>query len=116
MANAASPSTTIVVNNLLLHCIIDLEHNSSPQKALFCAESALETAKRAHQYDLESKCQFWRGRCLMDLERWHEASLAFTRAASVKDWKGRVAVLKMECERQIERDSSRTTLRRCEGL
>jgi hypothetical protein len=37
----------------------------------------------------------------MELERWEEASAAFTRAANMREWSGRVAELKIEAERKI---------------
>ena len=37
----------------------------------------------------------------MELERWEEASAAFTRAASIRWWAYNVAVLKSEAERMM---------------
>ena len=37
----------------------------------------------------------------MELERWEEASVAFTRAANVRGWGTRVAELKTEAEKKL---------------
>jgi len=46
-----------------------------------------------------SKSQFYRGLALMELRRYKEASDAFTKAASVRDWSGKVWSCKNVAER-----------------
>jgi hypothetical protein len=82
--------------------------NDEPGEALKEADFTLYLAEVREMHHLESKSQFYRGLCLMELERWDEASKAFTRGASVRWWGWRVEGLKREAEwRSVEERSGR---------
>lgn len=85
--------------HLLRSCAL-LAENASDD-ALQEADFALYLAEARKVYHLQSKSQLYRGLCLMELERWEEASTSFTRAASVRVWGTRAAELKMEAESRI---------------
>jgi hypothetical protein len=76
-----------------------------PRQGLQSADTALRlageiTLNERYSY-MQSKSQLYRGLCLMELKRWGEASAAFTRAASIADWKGRVAELMIEAQKNL---------------
>lgn len=102
---ASEPPITILdatrkINHHLLRSCALLANNE-PDQALEEATYALYLAEARKIYHLQSKSQLYRGLCLMELERWEEASAAFTRAANMREWSGRVAELKIEAERKI---------------
>jgi tetratricopeptide (TPR) repeat protein len=88
------------MNHHLLRSCALLAHEE-PDEALEEADYALYLAEARAVYHLQSKSQLYRGLCLMELERWEEASAAFTRAANVRGWGARIAELKIEAERKI---------------
>lgn len=88
------------MNHHLLRSCALLAHDE-PDEALEEADFALYLAEARKVYHLQSKSQLYRGLCLMQLERWEEASAAFTRAANVRGWAERIAELKVEAERKI---------------
>jgi hypothetical protein len=77
-------------NLSLLRCVCLLE-NDMPDCLRF-ANDALAIAEEAGLHDLATKCQMYRGHCLFALERWNEASDAFTRAATIRDFRNEVWV------------------------
>jgi hypothetical protein len=88
------------INYHLLRSCALLAQNQ-PEEGLKEADFTLYIAEVRDIYHLQSKSQFYRGLCLMELERWGEASAAFTKAANVRWWASRVAELKIEAERRI---------------
>ena len=86
-------------HHLLRSCA--LLADDKPDEALEEADFALYLAEARKIYHLQSKSQLYRGLCLMELERWEEASAAFTRAANVRGWAVRIAELKIEAEQKI---------------
>ena len=104
LAASEAPMTIADANrtinyHLLRSCAL-LAQNQ-PEEGLKEADFTLYMAEVREIYHLQSKSQFYRGLCLMELERWGEASTAFTKAANVRWWASRVAELKIEAERRI---------------
>ncbi len=84
------------INRDLLRCVCLLENSrldclNLAEDALEFAEHALAMAEEAGYLDLATKAQFYRGQCLIILERFKEASDAFTKAATIRDFKNEVA-------------------------
>ncbi len=79
------------------------------------AESALVMSEEARIYHLVAKSQLYRGLCLFRFKCWKEASLAFTRAASVRDWMGNAWEMKNLAEKNLLQES-RTGKRRSETV
>jgi tetratricopeptide (TPR) repeat protein len=84
------------INRDLLRCVCLLENSrldclDLAEDALEFAENALAMAEEAGYLDLATKAQFYRGQCLILLERFKEASDAFTKAATIRDFKNEVA-------------------------
>ena len=52
----------------------------------------------------------------MELKRWKEASEAFTKAASVRDWEGNVWALKQMAEQNLLEESRREGKMRMEKI
>jgi hypothetical protein len=73
-------------------------------------------SEEAGIYHLVSRSQLYRGLCLMELKRWKEASCAFTRAASVRDWQGKVWELKNMAESNLLQESRRKGKARIERM
>lgn len=88
------------MNHHLLRSCALLAHRNL-EGALAEADFALYLAEARKVYHLQSKSQLYRGLVLMELERWEEASVAFTRAANVRGWGTRVAELKTEAEKKL---------------
>ena len=88
------------MNHHLLRSCALLAHRNL-EGALAEADFALYLAEARKVYHLQSKSQLYRGLVLMELERWDEASVAFTRAANVRGWGTRVAELKSEAEKKL---------------
>ena len=88
------------VNHHILRACALLAHDEFDE-ALAEADFALYIAEARKIYHLQSKSQLYRGLCLMKLQRWEEASAAFTRAANVRGWAERVAELKIEAESKV---------------
>ena len=102
---ASEPPITIVdatrkVNHHILRACALLAHDELDE-ALAEADFALYVAQARKIYHMQSKSQLYRGLCLMELQRWEEASAAFTRAANVRGWAVRIAELKIEAERKV---------------
>jgi hypothetical protein len=93
------------VNRDLLRCCTLLTM-SNPECLKF-AENALALSEEAGIYHSVAKCQLYRGLCLMKLERWKEASYAFTRAAGVKDWMRNAWEMKNLAESNLLQESRR---------
>jgi hypothetical protein len=87
------------VNRELLRCsaLLPLAHPECLERA----DNALAIAEEARACHLISKSQFHRGLALMELKRYKEASDAFTKAASVRDWSGKVWSWKNSAERMV---------------
>jgi tetratricopeptide (TPR) repeat protein len=98
------------VNHHILRSCALLAHDEVDE-ALKEADFALYLAQARKIYHLQSKSQFYRGLCLMELKRWEEASTAFTRAANVRGWAGRIAELKIEAERKFRDAEERRKLK-----
>ena len=98
-------ATRKINHHLLRSCA--LLANNEPHEALEEANYALYLAEARKIYHLQSKSQLYRGLCLMELEGWKEASAAFTRAANMREWSGRVAELKIEAENKISESEER---------
>jgi hypothetical protein len=84
------------INRDLLRCVCLLENSrldclNLAEDALEFAENALAMAEQAGYLDLATKAQFYRGQCLIVLERFKEASDAFTKAATIRDFRNEVA-------------------------
>jgi hypothetical protein len=84
------------INRDLLRCVCLLENSrldclNLAEDALEFAENALAMAEEAGFLDLATKAQFYRGQYLILLERFKEASDAFTKAATIRDFKNEVA-------------------------
>jgi len=92
-------TTAKTVNFDLLRCctLLQVKHSD----CLKFADNALAVAERAGIHHLVSKSQFYRGLSLMERKRYKEASDAFTRAASVRDWEGKVCKWKIAAERMF---------------
>ena len=110
MAALDAPITLVdftrkINHHLLRSCAALAKHR--PDEALKEADFTLYLAEARKIYHLQSKSQYYRGLCLMGLEQWQEASQAFTKAASVRWWAARVALLKAEAERRIEAEEKR---------
>lgn len=99
-SSASTADTTGRVNYHLMRSYALLTCDQSDE-GLEEADSAFLIAEARKIYYLQSKSQLYRGLCLMKLERWRDASAAFTRAANVRGWAQRVAELKMEAERKL---------------
>ncbi|KAE8453923.1 hypothetical protein EG329_007699 [Mollisiaceae sp. DMI_Dod_QoI] len=93
------PDKTINLHLLRSECYLSF---GTPNLALQQADIALHIATERNLYKLEAKSQFYRGKCLMEAERWKEAKWALVRAASLRDHKGEVAKMGRECEEQVE--------------
>ncbi|KAE9378332.1 hypothetical protein N431DRAFT_554562 [Stipitochalara longipes BDJ] len=87
------------INLQLLRCcaLLPLAH----PECLVRADNALAIAEDAELYHLVSKSQFYRGLSLMELKRYKEASEAFTKAASVRDWSGKAWFAKNAAEGMV---------------
>lgn len=84
------------INRNLLRCVCLLENSrldclNLAEDAIELAENALAMAEEAGYLGLATKAQFYRGQCLIVLERFKEASDAFTKAATIRDFKNEVA-------------------------
>lgn len=88
-----------MVNSDLLRCCTLLQVKDS--ECLKFADNALAVAEHAGIHHLISKSQFYRGLSLIEWKRYKEASYAFTRAASVRDWEGKVCKWKIAAERMF---------------
>jgi hypothetical protein len=69
------------------------------------ADNALARSEEDGIYHSVTKSHLYRGLCLMKLKRWKEASSAFTRAASVRDWEGKAWELKNIAESNLLQES-----------
>jgi hypothetical protein len=99
----SQPTTAKNVNLDLLRCCALLQVKDPD--CLKLADNALMVAQHARIQYLISKSQFYRGQCLFELKRYKEASDAFTRAASVRDWKGNVWKCKNAAERMLHTEA-----------
>jgi hypothetical protein len=92
-------TTAKTVNFDLLRCctLLQVKHSD----CLKFADNALALAEHAGIHHLISKSQFYRGLSLIEWKRYKEASDAFTRAASVRDWEGKVCKWKIAAERMF---------------
>lgn len=118
MAASETPFTVKEAGQKINHHLLQscaLRAQDKPEEALEQADYCLYLAEVRKLYHLQSKSQFYRGLCLMDLERYEEANDAFTRAASVRWWAWRVAELKAEAERKIAQTEERRVLAEREG-
>jgi len=91
--------TTKQINLELVRCsaLLPLAY----PECLVHADNALAIAENAGLYHLISKSQFYRGLAFMELKQYKEASDAFTKAASVRDWSGKVWSCKNAAERMV---------------
>jgi hypothetical protein len=87
------------INLSLMRCACLLENDMST--CLKYADNALEIAEEAGLHDLATKCQKYRAYCLFALERWKEASDAFTRAATIRDFRNEIWVGKSLAEEMV---------------
>jgi len=97
------PNVVHAVNLRLIRCAALLA-NDEPGRGLQAAEDALQVAENDSLYNMVSKSHLYRGQCLLKLERWQEASEAFTLAANVKGWATRVGQLKSFADKKLEED------------
>ncbi|TAQ90936.1 hypothetical protein B7494_g707 [Chlorociboria aeruginascens] len=106
------PSPTQQINlHLMRSC--SLLAGGEPLMGLLAADQALAIAENEGIHRLMSKCQLYRGLCLKEgpkntggkseEERWEQAYKAFVRAASVRDWNGRIEELTREARGKWER-------------
>jgi hypothetical protein len=110
------PPRTVIecINRDLIRCCADLAMHRPA--CLGLADNALAMSEEAGIYHLVSRSQLYRGLCLMELKRWKEASCAFTRAASVRDWQGKVWELKNMAESNLLQESRRKGKARIERM
>ncbi|KAH8820863.1 hypothetical protein F5884DRAFT_63674 [Xylogone sp. PMI_703] len=110
--NCPFMTTSALVNTYLIRsasCLASGDNRdalANADLALGCAVDASgHEDPRVQQcfYKPISKAQFYRGKALMRMQRWEEASSAFTRAAGIWDWCGEGRKLKDECESMIKR-------------
>ena len=110
MAASGTPVTVKEAGQKINHHLLQscaLRAQDEPENALEEANFGFYLAEERKLYHLQSKSQFYRGLCLMDLERYKEADEAFTRAASVRWWAWRVAELKTQAEHKIAQAEKR---------
>ena len=101
--NLKQTRTRSAIRTINLHLLRSyaLLANGSSVRALRAADEALSIATTQLIYHMMCKSQFYRGLCLMELQRWKEASDAFTRAANVRAWADNLAGLKTTAERRL---------------
>jgi hypothetical protein len=93
------------INLYLLRCATLLACDQ-PGMGLKDADEALRIAEAENIYYMRSKSHLYRGLCFRKMARWVEASSAFTQAASIKAWAGRVRELKSEAADNIARSTN----------
>ena len=107
------------INGYLLRSCALLAAGDARQ-GLQSADTALRLADEISANDIfshaQSKSHLYRGLCLMDLRRWEEASAAFTRAASITDWRGRVAELMIEARKNLAIERNEKGMMECGSM
>lgn len=101
----SEPALTVTkqINLSLMRCCAVLL-NGHPDCLLY-ADNALAMAEESGHHHLISKSQHYRGLSLMKLKRYKEASNAFTRAASIRDWAQRASGYKSTAERMVRAET-----------
>lgn len=87
------------------------------EDALLEADSALvrASASASNLPDMISKCNLYRGACLIELKRWKDARRALVRAATLREWNERVQALVREVDSGERRERKGKSLKWEEG-